>query len=135
MIRKKRGKEICLILTIIMILSGIYGECFKIDSLFEYQYTEEADAIAARDTNVTESKLCTTEMIQGSNVYYEQRVANKYEGQRKELKLSHDMVCANIYLAEPGKSVVVFETMYWNYECVEELMISYVHEADGKKRV
>lgn len=134
MAKKKGIQRICFMLMLIIVLTGICGEDFKANSLFACGFIGETDAITTNVAVSTELKLCTTDMIQGNNGYV-QRLVNRYVGQKKDFRFSFDCVCTDIYLLEPGKCIAAGEPVLLTVGGIEELMIRYVHRADGKKRV
>lgn len=134
MLRNKKGRRACFIFILIFLL-GICGDTFKTDSLFAFGFTEEEDAITQKATSAMEPTLCTTDMIRGNNTNFVQRLNGRYIGQKKDVKISIDFLGLNIYLPEPGKDVDAYEPALLSFVGTEEIMVNYVHRADGKKRV
>ena len=134
MLRKRRVRSACFILIMMMFLLEICGDTLKTDSLFAYSYTEKEDAITTKAVSVVEPTLCTTDMIRGNSANFVQRLNGRYIGQKKDVKISMDLLGLDIYLPEPGKDVDVYEPALLSFAGTDETMVNYVHKADGKKR-
>lgn len=127
-------KLICILLVIMVSITGMCFEDNKTHSSFAYAQAGDADDnICVLDFSIGAEKVCTTKMLKGQNEESIHQLLNGAPDERNVLKFSLDYLCINVLSSEPGKffsssAVVSFHNVY-----ADELVSSFVHKADGKK--
>lgn len=127
-------KLICILLVIMVSLAGMCFEENKTHSSFAYaQEADSCDNIRSLDLGIGVEQLCTTRMLRGQNDAGLQQLMNRLLNVRRDLKLSLDCLCSNIFTLEQGKFFSSSAVVSFNNVYADELVSSFVHKADGKK--
>ncbi|MBQ3514021.1 MAG: hypothetical protein IJA32_09545 [Lachnospiraceae bacterium] len=131
----KKKQIFCLILTLFAFFSGMCFEQIKADSLFAFTSEEEPlSFVGTCDAAISDAELCTVEMLGLSNLTYVGQSANKTAYSRKNLEVFLEVLCADV--GSPSLSAF-FETMNavdFQKLCHRFVVLSYIHNTDGKKR-
>lgn len=131
--RSKRRNILCVLITLLVFVSGMYFESIKIDSDFVSVHTEVADtSILPVNCVLTDTQACTTEMlgIRG-DISMVRVVANL----RRNVEIFGDFLCQNVFSLQEKKSEMSFEKSVIRTDTREKLVINYIHKSDGKKEI
>lgn len=134
--RTKRNKLICFILTILVLLLGIYFESIKTDSLFVYAPVEGTDVqTLSYGAVLREADFCTTEMLGVRNYGGIQQLTSCYLNQEKVARVSLNFLCSDVFSMLGEKFFTGSEVMRFHSQYQEELVVHYIEKSDGKKRI
>lgn len=131
--RSKRRNILCVLITLLVFVSGMYFENIKIDSDFAYIHAEkENTCILPVNCVLTDTQACTTEMlgIRG-DISMVRAVANL----RRDVEISGDFLCQNLFSLQEKKSEMSFEKSVIRTDTREKLVVNYIHKSDGKKEI
>ena len=133
----KRYKIICIILAVIVSLSGMcFGNNDEADSLFAYIPFEKADSyIETVPATIADAQVCTLEMLGVRSISAMQQLAGRYICQKREFKRSLDFLCLNSLSLREEKFFKSSERTHIYSKCLDELVANYIHNSDGKKRI
>lgn len=133
--RTGKRRMICLILSVILFLSGVYFEQFKTDSfLVHASMGSETTSIRSCQTVSNDANVCTVRMLRDGNCARLQQSA-RYSNPKREMRSSLNLLQINSsFLAEgnnPANSVLI---QFSDHKPIA-LVTNYIHESDGKKRI
>lgn len=134
--RAKRKNIFCILITLLVFISGMYFEDIKANSVFACTSTETTNSyILDMNSVIKDTQMCTTEMlgIRGNMVI--EQFTIRFVNQRRATKLSLDFLCQNIFSLNEGKSYANFEEVSFISGSQDELVTKYIHKSDGKKRI
>lgn len=136
MLHTKQGIVMCFIMIIIIFLSGMRFENMEADSLFVCAPMEKQELwICSYDAMTDNEDICTAKMLRiGSNVYAKQ-TANRHMCQKKDYRLSFEFLWVDIYSPSLNKVYTNFENDSFIESYHGEIVLNYIHNSDGKKRV
>lgn len=135
-VRNKRNKLICVLMTVFVLVSGMYIEDFKTDSTFMRAPTETTNScISSVDDFITDAHACTTEMlgIRGNAKAGQSTI--RFASQKGDTEISLHFLCQNIFSLTGGKSYACLSQMQFISENQGGLATNYIHKSDGKKRI
>jgi len=136
MMRIKDKKSICFIFIISALLSGMCFENVEMDSLFACRLLEETVSyIKSCDEAVQNREVCTTEMLGACNYLVVQQMTSGYVGQEGEIGEFHGPLCLDCIFLPKEKYLKAFVVIQCFYQNPEEIVTSYIHKSDGKKRI
>ena len=134
-VKVKKKQILCLILTLFVFFSGMCFENIKADSLFLFTSEEEPlSYVGTCDVAISDTNLCTTEMLGLNHLSYVGQFANKTAYSKKNIQVSLE-----IFLTDAGSGSLsnFFETVHaveLHKLCHRFVVLNYIHNADGKKR-
>ena len=130
----KRNKNfICFLLAIAMLLSGMYFDNTKLDSLFSYKnYSNVTSTLNSSDSLLANPEV-RTEEISGSRV-----VANSIKSERRSDEKNNSKTDLYLVFWEtfPQNFTTFFNTIvseFHNGIYSNAVIINYIHQKDGKK--
>lgn len=127
-------KIFCFVLAVFLSVSGMCFEKIKTDSLFAYVSMEETSSyLLPCYAKISEDKVCTTEMLSSQN-FVELQQLSQYASQKREMKISLDLLCFDILSLAEGKFASGSETIQSFRPNPSRLVTTYIHQSDGKKR-
>lgn len=129
--RVKKRKIICLILAVLIPLSGMYYINFKAGSSLIYAVSAEKvnSYIRSVDEKTQDMRLCTTEMLEGLDYSDNQQYTGVFVGQKRDART----VLRFLYLNNSCNKKRIFKCSEAMLH--EQLVTSYIHKLDGKKRI
>ena len=132
----KKQKLICFMLTVFVFLSGIYFENIHTDFSVVCASNEKNDSfLTTYDAVIVATEHCTTEMMGIRNNMGMQQLTSRYIGQKRDHRLSFDLLCSDIFCLSEGRSFTRFEKIYFLKQYKDECVLNYIHKSDGKKRI
>lgn len=132
--RLKNYKIVCIILSIIVSLSGIFLEDVEADNTFAWSPNEITNSyIQSASATIEDAQVCTTETLGVRSNSRTQQLTGRYTSQKGEFKRSHNFLCPNIFLLQEGRFFSGSEITQIRSGCFSELVINYIHKSDGKK--
>ncbi|MDO5541284.1 MAG: hypothetical protein Q4F83_14675 [Eubacteriales bacterium] len=78
---------------------------------------------------------CTSEMLGVCNDAGIRQLAGRFVSQKREAKTSSDILYSNFFSLEDGKFSTGSEVFQFYNHYRNELVVYYIHESDGKKRI
>lgn len=135
-IRMKSNKMICIILSVILSLSGLFYQDNVSDFLSANSTVEKTNSyIQSEYTTITEIQVCTAEILGLQNPYAIQNITGCFISPQGRLKISLSFLCLNSFLFVIGKFFTDSEIIQSYCRCLNELVTNYIHKSDGKKRI
>ncbi len=132
--RNKRNKFVCVLIALVVFISGIYFEYFKIDSTFACEpIAMNHSNIAFEDPILADVPVCTSEMLGFHKSTGQGQLTIQCANQRRDAKTSHYSLCPDIFSINECKSYTSFKTKKVVYGNQDELITKYIHKSDGKK--
>lgn len=133
--RRNRNKTVYILAAWILLISGMYFEPFKADPVFTCAPARaEASHISSADSGMAEEYACTAEML-GIRGNTEVLHTGRPAGPKRDIRISPDFLCQNVYFPYEGKSCTYFEEICTASGNQRELVTDYIHRSDGKKRI
>lgn len=133
---RHKKQSICLILAILVFLSGMWWENSITDSFTEYAAMGESSTPILSDGDaVTEAQLCTEEMLNVRTQVGLLQLAGRFIHPTRKARLILDFQCSDILSSADGKLYTGSEEMRFFIQCPEELVVNYIHQSDGKKKI
>lgn len=135
-VRAKRNKIFCILITLLVFISGMYFEDIKADSVFASTPGETTNSYIPDIGSVTiDTQVCTTEMLAVCGNMVTGQFTIRFVNQRRDTRVSPDFLCQNIFSLNEGKSYASIEEVQLISKSQDELIANYVHKSDGKKRI
>ena len=134
--RAKRNKIFCILITLLVFISGMYFEDIKVDSVFASTPTETTNIYISDISHViTDTLVCTAEMlgVRGNMVTGQYTI--RFANQKRDTRVSLEFLCRNIFSINQGESYGSFEEVQSISRSQDELVLKYIHKSDGKKRI
>ena len=133
--RTGKRRMVCLILSMILFLSGVYFEQLKTDAfLVDSSIGRETSGIRSCQTLINDENICTVKMLRDGNGIRPQQ-SGRYSTPKRELRSSLNLLHLNSsFLAEgnnPANSVLI----QFSDQKPIALVTNYIHKSDGKKRI
>ena len=132
----KNCKSVCLILAIFVFLSGI---CFGNDiteSMFFCVPIEETNEGVDFTNTLFSNGNQSTDVVPDNRVSIRtQQVNNQIMASKKSYKLSFVFLCADVFSMTSGKFFATSEMMQLSKLHQEEVIVHYIQNSDGKKRI
>lgn len=134
--QSRKQKAMCILLAIVIVLSGMCFESSKADASFLYAPAEASDStVRPVDATIREAQLCTTETLGIRDNADIQQFAGRVNSQKRETSDSLALLYFNILSSAAGKFYAGSEMMRSGQQYRNELVANYIHRSDGKKRV
>lgn len=134
--RAKRNKIFCILITLLVFISGMYFEDIKADSVFASTPGETTNSYTSDIGSVTiDTQVCTTEMLAVCGNMVTGQFTIRFVNQRRDTRVSPDFLCQNIFFLNEGKSYASIEEVQLISKSQDELIANYIHKSDGKKRI
>ena len=134
--RAKRNKIFCILITLLVFISGMYFEDIKTDSVFASTLGETTNSYTSDIGSVTiDTQVCTTEMLAVCGNMVTGQFTIRFVNQRRDTGVSPDFLCQNIFSLNEGKSYASIEEVQLISKSQDELIANYIHKSDGKKRI
>ncbi|MBQ4523723.1 MAG: hypothetical protein IJA10_12335 [Lachnospiraceae bacterium] len=133
--KSKKKQIFCLVFTLFAFFLGMCFEHIEADSMFVFTSEEEPlFYVGTCDVTISDTGLCTTEMLGLKNLSYVGQYANKTTYSRKNFEVFLEFLCVDADLCSTS---IFFETV--NAVSFHKLrnhfiVLNYIHNADGKKR-
>ena len=134
--RAKRNNIFCILITLLVFISGMYFEDIKVDSIFASTPTETTNIYVSDISPViTDTLVCTAEMlgIRGNMVTGQYTI--RFANQKRDTRVSLEFLCQNIFSLNQGESYGSFEEVQSISRSQDEFVVKYIHKFDGKKRI
>ncbi len=136
--RTKFHKLAGLILALVMMLSGIFGEALKVDAAFMCisEHSQESESCLRTSCAVlTGARSCTSEMMGIRRNADFGAVILRHANQRRGSGVSFGFLCQDSFFLKCRNSHVGLEDACVVSGCPYELVTEYIHKSDGKKRI
>lgn len=134
--RRNNIKRISLIVAFVFLLTGMYFENFKIDSVFTCTPFETSDSQnVAEDLIITDTQPCTAEMLGVRGHTSTDLIAYRFSNSKRDVKSALDFLCQNIDFSNIRKLYSSSEKIQTVSRNQEQLITNYIHNSDGKKRI
>lgn len=132
----KNNKIVCIILAVIIFLSGMYFENKEVDSYFAHSSADKINSCIKSDNiSIADSQVCTAELPSLRSSGGLQRLSGRSAYQKRDMKLPLDFLCFNSLSLQKGKFFVFSEITQSNNLCSEKHVINYIQNSDGKKQI
>lgn len=119
--RAKRNNLLCMLIILLVSISGMYFEDIKVDSVFACTPAETSNTyISEMDSVITDAQACTTEMLGICK--------NVVTGQ-------FTILFINIFSLNEENSYSSLEEVQLFFGSRDKLVANYIHKSDGKKRI
>ena len=116
-------------------LSGMYFEESKVDSYFPRTAAETTSHIFPVKMVIADEQMCTNQMLGiRSNIVASQLVI-RLMNQKGDAKLSFDYLCESSFSKKEGNDYASLEGINLFQEEQSNLIIKYIQNSDGKKRI
>lgn len=135
-VRLKERKMVCILLAMIVFLSGIFLENAQVDNLSSRAPMEATTScIQSANAIIVDTQLCTTEMLDMRSVCGIQQLAGQRISPKGGLRNPLSFLCLGIFQFFIGRfltgsGITDIHSLYLN-----EPVINYIHRSDGKKRI
>ena len=131
---KRTHKIISLFLAILLFLAGIYVDTSTPDALLGYDSTTEAAISPAPcHSDMNDAAIHTTELPNVHNIELQSR--GRYQEQYREVIEFLYSQCSGFSFLSRRKSYIQHVATYLFCQTQNELVIEYMHQSDGKKRI
>ena len=131
----KRKKLWCILAIMMIFLSGMYFEESKVDSYFPRTAAETTSHIFPVKLVITDEQMCTNQMLGiRSNIVASQLVI-RLMNQKGDAKISFDYLCESSFSKKEGTYYASLEGRNLFQEAESNLIIKYIQNSDGKKRI
>ena len=131
----KRKKLWCILAIMMIFLSGMYFEESKVDSYFPCTAAETTSHIFPVKMVIADEQMCTNQMLGiRSNIVASQLVI-RLMNQKGDAKLSFDYLCESSFSKKEGNDYARLEGRNLFQEEQSNLIIKYIQNSDGKKRI
>ncbi|MBO5030877.1 MAG: hypothetical protein J6C19_09175 [Lachnospiraceae bacterium] len=128
-------KIIYLLLVVFVLISGMCFEKIRTDSSLLHASMDKASSyLVPCRAQFSNDKVCTTEMLGNCGVF-ELQMLSQYISQKREMRVSLDLLYLNIFSLPDGKLVSSEETTQFFHQNLNRLVTHYIHQSDGKKRI
>lgn len=140
---QKRGDSVgrkeqyrCLILAILVFLSGMWCENSMTGFRAENAAADADNAyILSAGDAVGEAQLCTEEMLNVRTHAGLLQLAGRLIHQSGKARPAFAFLCSDTLSLAEGKFYTGSEEISFSGQCPEELVVTYMHQSDGKKRI
>ncbi len=135
-VRKKGKHIISFILALSMLLSGMCFEYTKADSFLEYASFNGAEAsIEPCHTAISHGEICTSEMLGIRNVSNVRQFVNRSICTRRVVRASLELFGADDRLHLYSDFYTAAGSIQYPKLCLQAVVLNYIHNKDGKKRI
>lgn len=134
--RTRNKRMLCFILTICMLCAGMYFESTKVDSLaLRTPVNHVHSVIRPCEETISVGDVCTKELLCARHESLVQQAAVRRASGRNVIRITSGLLAialaehpfSNFYTAEDR---VEFQKLH-----TETVILSYIHNTDGKKRI
>lgn len=133
--RSRNRKIICVILAMIIALSGTYVENTKTGLGYQDASADtHTSCLESAEALVRDIQICTTEMLGIRDNVQTGRLSVRLDGSHKEIKSSPGFLCSKLFSLAEKKFFTSSEFISLIMQWPHELVINYIHKSDGKKR-
>ncbi|MDE7184707.1 MAG: hypothetical protein K2O40_09605 [Lachnospiraceae bacterium] len=121
----RTDRIICLMVTILLLLSGMYLDTAAPDDLFVYSSFPRMSMDAPQlDSN--DARVCTTEMLN-------ECISIQLQSEGRSVFLH--LICAGQLALISGKILPYPKSIQTFCHRLDALVVEYMHQSDGKKRI
>lgn len=133
--QRKPGKSVCVILAVILFLSGMLFEENQLDVPFVCTPIERATSCLQADYDtIMEEDLATAEMLENQSNCTIRQLAGNCMRSKGGLRISLAFLCPDVFQLQKEKFFTGSEITSHYGRYLDELIINYIHSSDGKKR-
>lgn len=138
--RKKIYKRCSLLMAMFMLVSGVLFDTVNNDISFINSFTNVSEAASGSsimfcDAVIQDAEVCTAEMLGINYTSGTQQMVSRYINQRNDGKFSFDIEHSDRFVLSEVKTLTDAEPVQDFCQYPEELVTSYIHKTDGKKRI
>ncbi len=135
MMDKRTHRIISLLFAILLFLSGMYADAVTAEALFVYDLTGEVAAgLAPRHSDINDATICSTmELLNVCSM--EQQSPGRYQVRAREVNALLYLQCSGFGFLSQGKSRMHRVAAHLCCRRQNELVMDYLHQSDGKKRI
>lgn len=134
--RSINKKIICVFLAVLVFISNSCIDNIKTDTSYMYTLAERVYShIISHDAAIRGVELCTTQMLRADTESSIQQLINCYQKQKKDSKISFNILCFYDYSLLELKIIKSSEVIKFDNQCQKELITNYIEKSDGKKRI
>lgn len=133
---KKSRKQISCMLAITMLFLGIYFQGMELTSTFaDTSVTSSVHGICLPTAQILSGEACITEMLGICDSFIIDQLANRNICNRREKQLSLEPLCADacIKICSVFSITAILLPDFKRYS--RAVIINYIHNQDGKKRI
>lgn len=138
----RTNRWISLILTLCLIVSGVYFENSKVNAFSNFMYAEGAIDGGRTDIQgmlipsvLTKVEGCTAEMLGIRENAGMEQVTVRLAEQRKGIDATFQFLCQGLYSPFGDKSFAGLKAIGLASGKRSKLLTNYIHKTDGKKRI
>lgn len=134
--RIRNYKTICFILAIIVLLSVMGLDNMKPASSFGCAPMEKIHCyLLSADAANKDAQLCTTEMLEIYDNIVMQQLTSQLFSEDRETSVSLDFLSFNSFFISKGRFCTGLRGIQFLNQKNNEIVITYIHNSDGKKRI
>lgn len=134
--RIKNYRIISLITAILIFLSGLYFDNNEPNTLLATSSVETANSCITKTATINPCEQgCTPELLGIRSTDSIQQLSNRLIIQKREAKISLDFLYSNFLFTNKGNFFTTLSAIRIFCPKTDELVINYIHESDGKKRI
>ena len=134
--RIKNYRIISFITAILIFLSGLYFDNNESNTLFATSSVETANSCITKAAAINPCEQgCTSELLGIRSAGSVQQLSNRLISQKRETKISLDFLYSNFLFINKGTFFTSLSAIRFFCPKTDELVINYIHESDGKKRI
>lgn len=133
--RLKNCKIVCIILAITFSLSGIYFDSTETGSPFTYTSTESTASGIELNHLISDAQACTSRMLGIKNTNDIKQLTERCFRQKRASQTSFACLYPYIFSLQEDNFLTSSEITFTYSRCTDELITSYIHNSDGKKRI
>ena len=134
--RIKNYRIISFITAIIIFLTGLYFDNNELNTSLATSSVGTTSSCITKTATINPCEQgCTPELLGIRSAGSIQQLSNRLISQQKETKISLDVLDANIPFINKGTFFTNLSAIQIFCPKTDELVINYIHESDGKKRI
>ena len=125
-----------LVLAVLVLLAGANIENVSAENSSVVTTVNKSNIYTkSADTELSDMHFCTAKLLGTVNNTESQRAVTRCINKKRETKWSLDFLCSQSISFQKENYSVSSEPAEISYQGPEELVILYIHESDGKKRI
>lgn len=133
---QKYRKLLCCMLAMAILFSGVYFESTQAESMFLNTSVESTlPGIYSNEAKIITSEACTAEMLGISDRFQTRLLTGGMIVNRRENQLAVDYLCLDNSLQLLTNHVAALVRIHLPESNNGEVLLTYIHNSDGKKRI
>lgn len=132
----RREKKWCLLIGIMLIISGLYFEDCKISApLTDFSACKDFSYLTTVTTDIHDTDVCTSELLNVRGMLEGHQLAIQSTKHRKDARTSPYYLYQNTFSIRAGSSCSNSVREILLSDTQSNLITKYIHKSDGKKRL